>query len=166
MNRTYTREWYLQRIATIRKIIPEVSISTDLLCGFPSETEEDHKKTLSLMRKVSFDSAFMFKYSERPETYAANHLSDNVSEEVKIKRLNEIIALQLEISLMRNKEDIGKTVEILVEGFSKRSCKQLFGRTTQNKVVIFDKKTHHIGEKVLVEIKNASTATLFGDSIL
>lgn len=165
MNRKYTREWYLQRIASIRKIIPEASISTDLLCGFPSETEEDHEKTLSLMREVGFDSAFMFKYSERPETYASYHLLDNVSEEVKIKRLNEIIALQLEISLMRNKKDIGKTMEILIEGFSKRSREQLFGRTSQNKIVLFDKKIHHIGEKILVEIKNASATTLFGDPI-
>ncbi|GMO35112.1 MAG: tRNA (N6-isopentenyl adenosine(37)-C2)-methylthiotransferase MiaB [Candidatus Azobacteroides pseudotrichonymphae] len=163
MNRKYTREWYLQRVTSIRKIVPEVSISTDLFCGFPSETEEDHKKTLSLMKEVGFDSAFMFKYSERPETYASRYLPDNVPEEVKIRRLNEIITLQLKISLMKNKENIGKTMEILIEGFSKRSREQLFGRTLQNKIVLFPRKNYHIGEKVLVEIKKASAATLFGD---
>jgi tRNA-2-methylthio-N6-dimethylallyladenosine synthase len=162
MNRKYTREWYLERIASIRRIIPEAAISTDLFCGFPSETEEDHQETLSLMQEVGFDSAFMFKYSERPGTYAAKHLTDNVPETVKTRRLEEIIALQLELSLMRNKEDIGKTVEVLVEGFSKRSREKLFGRTSQNKVVIFDKAGFHVGDKVMVKIENVSTATLFG----
>jgi tRNA-2-methylthio-N6-dimethylallyladenosine synthase len=162
MNRKYTREWYLERIAAIRRILPEASVSTDLFCGFASETEEDHQETLSLMREVGFDSAFMFKYSERPGTYAAKSMPDNVAEEIKIRRLEEIIALQLELSLMRNKEDIGKTVEVLVEGFSKRSREQLFGRTSQNKVVIFDKGGFHPGDKVRVKIENATTATLFG----
>jgi tRNA-2-methylthio-N6-dimethylallyladenosine synthase len=164
MNRKYTREWYLDRIAAIRRIVPEASISTDLFSGFCSETEEDHQETLSLMREVGFDSAFMFKYSERPGTYAAKHIPDNVPEEIKVRRLEEIIALQLELSLMRNREDIGKTVEVLVEGFSKRSREKLFGRTSQNKVVIFDKNTHRIGDKVRVTIKDATAATLFGES--
>jgi tRNA-2-methylthio-N6-dimethylallyladenosine synthase len=165
MNRKYTREWYLERIATIRRIVPEASISTDLFCGFCSEAEEDHQETLSLMRKVEFDSAFMFKYSERPGTYAAKHISDNVPEEIKTKRLEEIIALQLELSLLRNKDDIGKTMEVLVEGFSKRSREKLFGRTSQNKVVIFDKNAHRIGDKVMVKIKEATAATLFGENV-
>ncbi|MDR2806017.1 MAG: tRNA (N6-isopentenyl adenosine(37)-C2)-methylthiotransferase MiaB [Dysgonamonadaceae bacterium] len=164
MNRKYTREDYLNRIAAIRRIVPEASISTDLFAGFHSETEEDHQETLSLMRNVGFDSAFMFKYSERPGTYAAKHLEDNVPEVVKIRRLEEIIALQLELSLMRNREDVGKTVEVLVEGFSKRSREQLFGRTSQNKVVIFDKNNHRVGDKVMVLIREASAATLFGES--
>lgn len=163
MNRKYTREWYLDRIAAIRRILPEASISTDLFCGFSSETEEDHRETLSLMREVGFDSAFMFKYSERPGTYAASHMPDNVPEEEKVRRLEEIIALQLELSLMRNKEDIGKIREVLVEGFSKRSREQLFGRTTQNKVVIFDKQNFRVGDFVKVKITDASTATLFGE---
>ncbi|MDR2843586.1 MAG: tRNA (N6-isopentenyl adenosine(37)-C2)-methylthiotransferase MiaB [Candidatus Symbiothrix sp.] len=165
MNRKYTREWYLDRIAAIRRIVPEASISTDLFAGFHSETEEDHQETLSLMREVGFDSAFMFKYSERPGTYAAKHLPDDVPEAIKIRRLEEIIALQLDLSLMRNKEDIGKTLEVLVEGFSKRSREQLFGRTSQNKVVIFDKMNHRIGEIVLVRIQDATAATLFGEAV-
>lgn len=167
MNRKYTREWYLERIKAIRKIIPEVSISTDLLCGFPDETETDHKKTLSLMREVCFDSAFMFKYSERPGTYAAQYLSDNIPEKTKIKRLNEIISLQLKISLLRNKEYIGKIMEVLIEGFSKRSKEQLLGRTSQNKIVFFKKNNfHQIGDKALIKIKKASFTSLFGDSIM
>ena len=165
MNRKYSREWYLDRIAAIRRIVPEAAISTDLFCGFHSETEEDHQETLSLMREVGFDSAFMFKYSERPGTFASKHLEDNVPENEKIKRLEEIIALQLELSLMRNQEDIGKTMEVLTEGFSKRSREQLFGRTSQNKVVIFDKKSYRIGDKVNVKITEASAATLFGKSV-
>ncbi|MCC8145409.1 MAG: tRNA (N6-isopentenyl adenosine(37)-C2)-methylthiotransferase MiaB [Bacteroidales bacterium] len=165
MNRKYTREWYLNRIAAIRRILPEASISTDLFSGFHSETEEDHLETLSLMHQVGFDSAFMFKYSERPGTYASKHMPDNVPEEVKVRRLEEIIALQLELSLKRNKEDVGKTMEVLVEGFSKRSREQLFGRTSQNKVVIFDKNNHRIGEKVIVQIKEATAATLFGEPV-
>jgi tRNA-2-methylthio-N6-dimethylallyladenosine synthase len=163
MNRKYTREWYLERIAAIRRILPEASISTDLFCGFPSETEEDHRETLSLMREAGFDSAFMFKYSERPGTYAAKNLPDDVPENEKVRRLEEIIALQLELSLMRNKEDIGKVVEVLVEGFSKRSREQLFGRTSQNKVVIFNKEKYRVGDSVKVKITGASAATLFGE---
>jgi tRNA-2-methylthio-N6-dimethylallyladenosine synthase len=163
MNRKYMRETYLERIAAIRRILPEASISTDLFCGFPSETEEDHRETLSLMREVGFDSAFMFKYSERPGTYAAKNLPDNVSEDEKVRRLEEIIALQLELSLMRNKEDIGKTTGVLVEGFSKRSREQLFGRTSQNKVIIFDKGKSRVGDLVNVKITGASAATLFGE---
>jgi tRNA-2-methylthio-N6-dimethylallyladenosine synthase len=166
MNRKYTREDYLNRIAAIRRVVPQASLSTDLFAGFHSETEEDHQETLSLMREVRFDSAFMFKYSERPGTYAAKHLEDNVPEDVKIRRLEEIIALQLELSLMRNHEDVGKTVEVLVEGFSKRSREQLFGRTSQNKVVIFDKNHYRVGDTVMVRIKEASAATLFGETVI
>jgi len=165
MKRKYTREDYLERIAVIRRILPDAAISTDLFCGFSSETEEDHQETLSLMREAGFDSAFMFKYSERPGTYAAGHLPDNVPEAEKIRRLEEIIALQLELSLMRNKEEVGKIREALVEGFSKRSREQLFGRTSQNKVVIFDKGNHRVGDYVNVRIKEASAATLFGESL-
>jgi tRNA-2-methylthio-N6-dimethylallyladenosine synthase len=162
MNRKYTREWYLERIAAIRRFIPDCAISTDLFAGFHSETEEDHQETLSLMREVGFDAAFMFKYSERPGTYAAKYLKDDVPEDVKTRRLEEIIALQLELSLMRNRESLGKTCEVLVEGFSKRSREQLFGRTPQNKVVIFDKGAHRTGDTVTVEITEVSAATLFG----
>jgi len=165
MKRKYTREDYLERIAAIRRILPDAAISTDLFCGFSSETEEDHQETLSLMREVGFDSAFMFKYSERPGTYAAGHLPDNVPETEKIRRLEEIIALQLELSLLRNKEEAGKIREVLIEGFSKRSREQLFGRTSQNKVVVFDKGNHRVGDRVNVGIKEASAATLFGESI-
>ncbi|GHU61907.1 tRNA-2-methylthio-N(6)-dimethylallyladenosine synthase [Bacteroidia bacterium] len=165
MNRKYTREWYLDRIAAIRSIVPNAAISTDLFCGFPSETEENHLETLSLMREVGFDSAFMFKYSERPGTFAAKSLPDDVPESEKVRRLEEIIALQLELSLMRNKEDIGKTKEVLAEGFSKRSREQLFGRTSQNKVVVFDKGAYRVGNWVQVKIKNASAATLFGETV-
>ena len=162
MNRKYTREDYLERIAAIRRILPDASISTDLFCGFSSETEEEHRETLSLMREVGFDSAFMFKYSERPGTYAAKNLPDNVPETEKVRRLEEIIALQLELSLMRNKEDIGKVREVLVEGFSKRSREQLYGRTSQNKVVIFDKGDSRVGDLVNIKIMDASAATLHG----
>jgi len=165
MNRNYTREDYLERIAAIRRILPDAALSTDLFCGFSSETEEDHQETLSLMREVGFDSAFMFKYSERPGTYAAKHLPDNVPETEKIRRLEEIIALQLELSLMRNKEEVGKIRDVLVEGFSKRSREQLFGRTSQNKVVIFDKRNYRIGDKVNIKITQATAATLFGETM-
>jgi tRNA-2-methylthio-N6-dimethylallyladenosine synthase len=164
MNRKYSREDYLERIAAIRRILPDTAISTDIFCGFSSETEEDHQETLSLMREAGFDSAFMFKYSERPGTRAAQHLPDDVPEAEKIKRLEEIIALQLELSLMRNREEVGKTREVLVEGFSKRSREQLFGRTSQNKVVIFDKGSHRIGDRVSVKINEATAATLFGET--
>ena len=162
MNRKYTREWYLERIAAIHRIIPDCAISTDLFCGFHSETEDDHQQTLSLMREVKFDAAFMFKYSERPGTYAAKNLPDDIPEDEKTRRLEEIIALQLEHSLERNREAIGKTYEVLVEGFSKKSREQLFGRTPQNKVVVFDKQTYRVGDKVNVLITEASAATLFG----
>ncbi len=163
MNRKYTREWYLERIAAIRRILPDAAIGTDVFCGFHDETEEDHQQTLSLMREVGFDMAFTFKYSERPGTYAAGHLPDNVSEDVKLRRLNEIIALQNELSLESNLRDVGKTFEVLVEGYSKRSKEQFFGRTSQNKVVIFPRQGRRIGETVKVKINSASSATLFGE---
>lgn len=165
MNRKYTREWYLERIAAIRRIIPDCGISTDMFCGFHSETEEDHKETLSLMREVVFDSAFMFKYSERPGTFASKNLPDDISEEVKIERLNEIIALQTELSAESNRKDIGKTFEVLVEGFSKRSKEQLFGRTQQNKVVVFDRGECKIGDLVNVKVTSATAATLLGELV-
>ena len=146
MNRKYTREWYLDRIAAIRRILPDCAISTDLFCGFHSETEEDYQETLSLMREVGYDSAFLFKYSERPGTYAAQHLPDTVSEEEKVRRLQGMIDLQNQLSEESNKRDIGKVFEVLIEGFSKRSREQLFGRTSQNKVVIFDKKNYRVGQ--------------------
>lgn len=165
MNRRYDREWYMDRIAAIRRIIPGCGLSTDIMCGFHSETEEDHQETLSMMREVGFDSAFMFKYSERPGTYAAKRLEDNVPEEVKSRRLQEIIDLQMELSRQSNEKDLGKEFEVLTEGFSKRSREQLFGRTDQNKVVIFDKKKHRIGEFVKVKITGFTAATLLGDSL-
>jgi tRNA-2-methylthio-N6-dimethylallyladenosine synthase len=165
MNRKYTREWYLERIAVVRRIMPECAVSTDLFCGFHSETEQDFEDTLSLMREVGFDSAFLFKYSERPGTYAAKHLEDNVPEEVKISRLQRMIELQNKLSEESNKRDIGKTVEVLVEGFSKRSKEQLFGRTQQNKVVVFNKWNHRIGEYAKVRITDATSATLQGENI-
>lgn len=164
MNRRYDREWYMDRIAAIKRIIPDCGLSTDIMCGFHSETEEDHQETLSLMREVGFDSAFMFKYSERPGTYAAKRLEDNVTEEVKSRRLQEIIDLQMELSRQSNEKDLGKEFEVLTEGFSKRSREQLFGRTDQNKVVIFDKKNHRIGEFVKVKITGFTPATLLGES--
>jgi len=165
MHRRYNREWYMERIAAIKRIIPDCGLSTDIMCGFHSETEEDHQETLSLMREAGFDSAFMFKYSERPGTYAAKKLEDNVSEEVKNRRLQEIIHLQLELSRQSNERDMGKEFEVLVEGFSKRSREQLFGRNEQNKVVIFDKKQHHIGEWVKVRVTGFTSATLLGESL-
>mgnify|MGYP003037373689 FL=1 len=165
MNRKYTREWYLDRIAAIRRILPDCAISTDLFCGFHSETEEDYQETLSLMREVGYDSAFLFKYSERPGTYAAQHLPDTVSEEEKVRRLQGMIDLQNQLSEESNKRDIGKVFEVLIEGFSKRSREQLFGRTSQNKVVIFDKKNYRVGQFVKVRINRASSATLFGDPV-
>lgn len=165
MKRKYDREWYLNRIEAIKRIIPGCGLSTDIMCGYHSETEEDHQETLSLMKEVGFDSAFMFKYSERPGTYAAKKLEDNVPEEVKTRRLQEIINLQVELSRISNINDIGKVFEVLIEGFSKRSKEQLFGRTSQNKVVIFDKNNHRIGEFVKVKITGSTSATLFGDVI-
>lgn len=165
MNRKYTREWYLDRVAAIRRIIPDCGLSTDIFVGYHSETEEDHQLSLGLMREVGYDSAFMFKYSERPGTYASKHLPDDVPEEEKIRRLNELIALQTEISAQQNKKDEGKEFDVLVEGFSKRSRQQLCGRTEQNKMVVFDKGSHHIGETVRVRITNSTSATLFGEEV-
>lgn len=165
MNRKYTREWFLDRVAAIRRIIPDCGLSTDIFVGYHSETEEDHQLSLDLMREVGYDSAFMFKYSERPGTYASKHLPDDVPEEEKIRRLNELIALQTEISAQQNKKDEGKEFEVLVEGFSKRSRSQLCGRTEQNKMVVFDKGNHHIGETVRVKITNSTSATLFGEEV-
>lgn len=162
MNRKYTREWYLNRIAAIRRILPDAAISTDVFCGFHSETLEDHEETLSLMREVGFDSAFMFKYSERPGTHAQKHLPDNISEEEKVRRLNEIIALQTQLSLESNQREVGKVVEVLVEGFSKRSKDDMYGRTSQYKTVVFPREGRHVGELVKVEITEASAATLKG----
>jgi len=165
MNRKYTREWYLDRVAAIRRIIPDCGLSTDIFVGYCSETEEDHQLSLSLMREVGYDSAFMFKYSERPGTYASKHLPDDVPEETKIRRLNELIALQTEMSALQNKKDEGHEFEVLVEGFSKRSRQQLCGRTEQNKMVVFDKGSHHIGETVRVKITGSTSATLLGELI-
>ena len=163
MNRKYTREWDLDRIAAIRRILPDATIGTDVFCGFHDETPEDHAETLSLMREVGFDTAFMFKYSERPGTYAQKHLPDNISEEEKVRRLNEIIALQNELSLASNRREIGKTVEVLIEGFSKRSHDDMFGRTSQYKTVVFPRAGRHIGELVHVRVLEASAATLRGE---
>ena len=165
MNRKYTREWYLDRVAAIRRIIPDCGLSTDIFVGYHSETEEDHQLSLSLMREVGYDSAFMFKYSERPGTYASKHLPDDVPEEEKIRRLNELIQLQTEISAQQNRKDVGKEFDVLVEGFSKRSREQLCGRTEQNKMVVFDKGTHHIGETVRVRITDSTSATLLGKTV-
>ncbi len=163
MNRKYTREWYLDRVAAIRRIVPDCGLSTDIFSGYCTETEEDHQQSLSLMRECAYDSAFMFKYSERPGTYAAKHLADDVPEDVKVRRLNELIALQNELSAESNRRCEGHTYEVLVEGVSKRSKDQLFGRTEQNKVVVFDRGTHHIGEFVRVRITGSSSATLKGE---
>ena len=165
MNRKYTREWYLDRVAAIRRIVPDCGLSTDIFVGYHSETEEDHQLSLSMMREVGYDSAFMFKYSERPGTYASKHLPDDVPEKEKIRRLNELIALQTELSAQQNKKDEGKEFDVLVEGFSKRSREQLCGRTEQNKMVVFDKGHHHIGEIVRVKITNSTSATLFGEEV-
>lgn len=162
MNRKYTREWYLDRVAAIRRVMPDAGISTDLFTGFHDETEEDFQETLSLMREAGFDSAFMFKYSERPGTFASQHLPDNVPENVKIERLNRMIALQNELSAESNRRDVGKTMEVLVEGRSKRSADEYFGRTSQNKVVVFPKGDSRPGDFVKVMITDASSATLKG----
>ena len=165
MNRKYTREWYLDRVAAIRRIIPDCGLSTDIFSGYHSETEEDHQESLSLMRACGYDSAFMFKYSERPGTYASKHLPDDISEEVKIRRLNEIIELQNQLSAESNANDVGKVFEVLVEGVSKRSKEQLFGRTQQNKVVVFNRGTHRIGDFVNVKVTSSSSATLIGEEV-
>jgi tRNA-2-methylthio-N6-dimethylallyladenosine synthase len=162
MKRGYTREWFLDRVAAIHRIIPEASITTDIFCGFHNESEEDHLDSLSLLREVKFDLAYMFKYSERPGTYAAKHLADNVPEDVKSRRLAEIIEIQREITNNSNQNDIGKTFDVLVEGFSKKSKEELFGRTSQNKVVIFPRIGRHIGETMKVKITSATSAALIG----
>ena len=166
MNRKYTREWYLERIAAIRRILPEAAIGTDVFCGFHSETLEDHAETLSLMREVGFDTAFMFKYSERPGTRAQKYMPDNIPEEEKVRRLNEIIALQTELSLASNQREIGTTVEVLVEGYSKRSHEDMYGRTGRYKTVVFPREGRHIGELVQVKIEEASAATLKGKIVM
>ncbi len=165
MNRKYTREWYMDRVNAIRRIIPDCAITSDLFVGYHGETEEDHQMSLSLMKEVGYDSAFMFRYSERQGTYASKHLPDDVPEDVKIKRLTEMIDLQTQLSAESNKRDEGKVFEVLVEGFSKRSHDQLCGRTEQNKMVIFDRGNHHAGELVKVRITGSTSATLFGEEI-
>lgn len=165
MKRNYTRAWYLERVAAIRAVMPDCAITSDLFCGFHDETEEDFQDTLSLMREVGYDASFMFKYSERPGTYAAKYLEDNIPEEVKIRRLQEMIDLQNQLSLESNKRDVGKVVEVLVEGFSKRSREQLFGRTQQNKVVVFDKQGYRVGQYVEVLVEDATAATLLGKPV-
>lgn len=165
MNRKYTREWFLERIAAIRRIIPDCGITTDIFCGFHGETEEDHQQTLSLMNEVVFDSAFMFKYSERPGTYASKFLPDNISEEVKIRRLNEIIENQTRLSAISNERDLGKVFEVLVEGRSKRSADQLFGRTQQNKVAVFPRGDAKVGDIVRVKVLQTTSATLIGEIV-
>ena len=162
MNRHYTREWYLDRIAAIRRTIPDCGISTDMFTGFHNESEEDFQETLSLMREVGFDSAFMFKYSERPGTLASKHMPDNVAEEVKIDRLNRMIALQNELSAESNRKDVGRTFDVLVEGISKRSRDQFVGRTQQNKTVVFPRGNYRVGDIVSVTIDESSSATLIG----
>ena len=166
MNRKYTREWYLERVAAIKRIVPECAITTDIFVGYHSETEEDHQLSLSLMREVGYASAFMFKYSERPGTYASKHLPDDVPEDVKISRLNEMIALQNELSAENYKLDEGKEFDVLVENYSKRSREQLCGRTSQNKMVVFNKGTHHIGDTVRVRITGSTSATLMGEEVM
>ena len=162
MRRGYTREWYLDRVAKIRDLIPDCGISTDIFCGFHGEGEDEFEETLSIMREVRFDSAFLFKYSERPGTYAAKKLEDEVPEEVKLKRLQTMIDLQQEIQAESNTKDIGKEFVVLIEGFSKKSRDQYYGRTQQNKVVVFDKENSHIGDFVRVAIDEVSSATLLG----
>lgn len=165
MNRKYTREWYLDRIAKIREAMPDCGISSDMFTGFHDETEEDFEETLSLMREVGFDSSFMFKYSERPGTFAAKHLPDNVSEDVKIDRLNRMIALQNELSLCSNRNDVGKTFEVLVEGYSKRSKDDMFGRTQQNKVIVFPAGDTKVGDRVMCVVEKATSATMIGHRV-
>ena len=165
MNRKYTRAWYLDRVAAIRRIIPDCGLSTDIFVGYCGETEEDHQLSLSLMREVGYDSAFMFKYSERPGTYASRHLPDDVPEEVKLRRLSELIDLQTQLSAEAARRCEGRTYEVLIEGTSKRSRDQLFGRTEQNRVVVFDRGSHRIGERVNVRVTSSSSATLKGEVV-
>ena len=160
MNRKYTREWYLGRVAAIRRAIPDCTITTDMFTGFHDETEEDFQETLSLMREVGFDSAFMFKYSERPGTLASKKLPDNVPEEVKVERLNRMIALQNELSAASNRRDIGREFEVLVEGISKRGTDRLVGRTSGNKTCVLPRGTHHVGDLVKVKVVDSTSATL------
>ena len=165
MKRNYTRAWYLERVAAIRQAMPDCAITSDIFCGFHDESEEDFQDTLSLMREVGYDNSFLFKYSERPGTYAAKYLEDNIPEETKIRRLQEMIDLQTQLSLESNLRDIGKTIEVLIEGFSKRSREQLFGRSQQNKVVVFDKQGYRVGQYVQVLIESATSATLIGKPV-
>ena len=165
MKRNYTRAWYLERVAAIRQAMPDCAITSDIFCGFHDESEEDFQDTLSLMWEVVYDNSFLFKYSERPGTYAAKYLEDNIPEETKIRRLQEMIDLQTQLSLESNLRDIGKTVEVLIEGFSKRSREQLFGRSQQNKVVVFDKQGYRVGQYVQVLIGSATSATLIGKPV-
>lgn len=163
MNRKYTREWYMERVAAIRRIVPGCGLSTDIFVGYHSETEEDHRMSLELMREVGYDSAFMFKYSERPGTYASKHLPDDVPEDVKIRRLNEMIQLQTELSAEANRRDVGHEFDVLVEGPSKRSREQMCGRTEQNKMVVFDRGNCRVGQTVRVRITGSTSATLMGE---
>ncbi len=165
MNRKYSREWYLERVAAIRRYMPDCAITTDLIAGFSDESEEEHAETLSLIREVGYDFAYMFKYSERPGTFASNHMPDNVPDEIKSRRLTEIINLQNEMGLESNRRDVGKEFEVLVEGESRRNTDQLSGRTSQNKVVVFDRGTHRTGDYVRVKITGCTAATLFGEEI-
>jgi tRNA-2-methylthio-N6-dimethylallyladenosine synthase len=165
MKRSYTRDWYLNRIAKIKELIPDCGLSTDIICGFCGETEEEHQDTISLMKEVSYDYAFMFKYSERPDTLAARKYPDDVPEDVKGRRLQEVIALQQESSLANNKKDIGKVFEVLVENVSKRSQGQMSGRTQQNKVMVFDRKDTQIGDYVMVKCTDCTAATLLGEIV-
>lgn len=165
MNRKYTREWYLDRIEAIRRIVPDCGISTDIIAGFCGETEEDHQQTLSLMKYCSYDAAFMFKYSERPGTFASKHMKDDIEDSEKVRRLNEIIALQQECSAANNRKCIGQTYEVLIEGISKRSREQFFGRTEQNRTAVFDRKGYRIGDFVKVKINDSTAATLLGEIV-
>ena len=165
MNRKYTREWYLDRVAAIRRYMPDCAVTTDLIAGFSGETEEEHAATLSLMREVGYDFAYMFKYSERPGTFAQRNMPDDVPDEVKSRRLSEIIALQNELGLESNRRDVGKVFEVLVEGRSRRNAEQLSGRTSQNKVVVFDRGGRDVGDYVRVRITGCTPATLFGEEV-
>ena len=165
MRRRYTREWYLERVERIREDMPDCGLSTDVFCGFSGETEEDFQETLEVMRLARLDSAFMFKYSERPGTYASRHLVDDVPEEVKVERLNRMIALQNELSLESNERDVGKSFEVLIEGYSKRSRDDFFGRTQQNKVIVFPKGHNQIGKLVTVRVERVTSATMIGSEV-
>ncbi len=165
MKRGYTREWYMDRISAIKRIIPDCAISSDFIAGFCTETEEDHKDTLSIMEWVGYDYSYMFKYSERPNTFAARKFEDDVTDEVKSRRLSEIIELQNRLSLESNQRDVGKTFEVLIEGTSKKSADRLFGRNSQNKVIVFDKGNHQIGDYVMVKVNECSSATLLGEVV-